>query len=140
MNLRQRDIPSNGLNLDPGLHKKQKTQIRKFAAKRVMALVFWDKLTILLIKFFQIGSNMTGSKYAEVLGNLRQAIRQKREGMWKKGVYLLHDDTPCHTSRVSQNAIRELGFMELNHFPYSPDLAPRDYFLLPRLKNYLRKK
>jgi hypothetical protein len=30
-----------------------------------------------------------------------------------------------------------LGFQYLDHPPYSPDLAPSDYHLFPRLKNQL---
>ena len=34
--------------------------------------------------------------------------------------------------------IRENGFEIIEHPPYSPDLAPSDYFLFGNLKNYLR--
>jgi len=45
------------------------------------------------------------------------------------GVLLLHDNAPVHMSAKSQAAIRQCGFQQLNHPPYSPDLAPSDYFL-----------
>ena len=43
-----------------------------------------------------------------------------------------------HKSRVAQAAIRECKFEQLNHPPYSPDLAPSDYCLFPNLKSHLR--
>ena len=41
-------------------------------------------------------------------------------------------------SRVAQAAIRECKFEQLNHPPYSPDLAPSDYYLFRNLKSHLR--
>lgn len=35
-------------------------------------------------------------------------------------------------------AIEETGFELLEHPPYSPDLAPSDFYLFPRLKEHLR--
>ena len=43
-----------------------------------------------------------------------------------------------HKSRVAQAAIRECKFAQLNHPPYSPDLAPSDYYLFRNLKSHLR--
>ena len=42
-----------------------------------------------------------------------------------------------HKSRVAQAAIRECKFEQLNHQPYSPDLAPSDYYLFRNLKSHL---
>lgn len=41
---------------------------------------------------------------------------------------------------IAQAAFNECGFVELNHPPYSPDLAPSDFFLFPNLKKKLRGK
>ena len=43
-----------------------------------------------------------------------------------------------HKSRVAQATIRECKFEQLNHPPYSPDLAPSDYYLFRNLKSHLR--
>lgn len=56
------------------------------------------------------------------------------------GVLLLHDNAPVHKARIAKAAVRECGFEEINHPPYSPDLAPSDYFLFPNLKKDLRGK
>lgn len=37
-------------------------------------------------------------------------------------------------------AIQDAGFELLEHPPYSPDLAPSDFYLFPRLKEHLRGK
>ena len=45
-----------------------------------------------------------------------------------------------HMSAISQAAIQQCGFQQLNHPPYSPDLAPSDYFLFRVMKKFLRGK
>ena len=44
------------------------------------------------------------------------------------------------TSAKSQAAIWQCGFQQLNYPPYSPDLAPSDYFLFQVMKKFLRGK
>ena len=35
---------------------------------------------------------------------------------------------------ITQQAVRDCGFVQLDHPAYSPDLAPSDYFLFRNLK------
>ena len=39
---------------------------------------------------------------------------------------------------IAQEAVRDCGFVQLDHTAYSPDLAPSDYFLFYNLKSHLR--
>jgi histone-lysine N-methyltransferase SETMAR len=71
---------------------------------------------------------------------LREAIKEKRRGKLSAGVLLLHDNTPVHMSAKSLAAIRQCEFQQLNHPPYSPDLAPSDYFLFRVMKKFLLGK
>ena len=64
-------------------------------------------------------------------------LKKKRRGELAAGVLLLHDNAPVYKSRVAQAAIRKSKFEQLNHPPYSPDLAPSDY-LFRHLKSLLR--
>src|SRR5215470_16123851 len=48
--------------------------------------------------------------------------------------------TRQRTSAKAQAAIQQCGFQQLNHPPYSPDLAPSDYFLFRGMKKFLRGK
>ena len=78
---------------------------------------------------------MTGHYYANVIEQLRVAIKEKRRGKLAAGVLLSHDNATVHKSRVAQAAICECKFEQLNHLPYSPDLAPSDYYLFRNLKS-----
>ena len=81
---------------------------------------------------------MTGQYYADVIQKLRQAIKDKRRGKSAKGVLLLHDNAPVHKALAAKSCIRECGFEELIYPPYSPDLAPSDYYLFRNLKSHIR--
>ena len=37
---------------------------------------------------------------------------------------------------IAQEAVRDRGFIQLDHPAYSPDLAPSDYFLFRNLKSH----
>ena len=115
--------------------KKFRTQP---SAGKVMATIFWDAKGILLIDYMPPKTTINGQYYANLMKELRKSIRQKRRGMLTRGVLLLHDNAPVHKSRVAQASIRECGFEQLNHPPYSPDLAPSDYFLFRQMKSALR--
>ena len=51
-----------------------------------------------------------------------------------KGVLFHQDNAPAHKSVVAMAAVRDCGFELVDHPPYSPDLAPSDYFLFPNMK------
>ncbi|KAI6653929.1 Histone-lysine N-methyltransferase SETMAR [Oopsacas minuta] len=71
---------------------------------------------------------------------LRQAIKRERRGKLTLGVLLQHDNARPHVSSKTMIAIDDLGFECLPHPPYSPDLAPSDYWLFGEMKRPLRGK
>jgi len=58
--------------------------------------------------------------------------------MLTRGVWLLHDNAAVHKSMIALEAVRNCGFVLLDHPAYSPDQAPSDYFLFRNLKSHLR--
>ena len=56
------------------------------------------------------------------------------------GVLLLHDNAPIGKCKIVQAAIRQAGFIELNHLTYSLDIAPTNYHPLSNLKKFVRLK
>ena len=82
--------------------------------------------------------SVTGQYYAQQLQRLKQAIIARRKGKWSAGVRLLHDNAPAHTAKVAVAMAAQCKFELLPHPPYSPDLAPSDYYLFPQLKLSLK--
>ncbi|KAG6795134.1 Ammar1 transposase [Apis mellifera caucasica] len=79
--------------------------------------------------------------HIEQLTKLNNAVEEKRPELTnRKGVVFHHDDARPHTSLVTRQKLLELGWDVLPHPPYSPDLAPSDYFLFRSLQNSLNGK
>jgi histone-lysine N-methyltransferase SETMAR len=105
-----------------------------------MATVFWDEKGLLLLQFMPHKTTITGQTYANTIAALGEAIKEKRRGKFSAGVLLRHDNAPVHMSAKYQAAIQQCVFQQLNHPPYSPDLAPSDFFLFRVMENFLRGK
>ena len=50
----------------------------------------------------------------------------------------MYDSAVAHRALATQKKLAYLGFQHLDHPPYSPDLAPSDYYLFPGLKKELK--
>ena len=86
------------------------------------------------------GSTVSVAYYANELHELREALNSKRRGKLRRGVLLLHDNAPAlaaHAAGVATSVAAEYGYKLLPHPPYSPYLAPSDFYLFPLLKEHL---
>ena len=115
--------------------KKLKTQP---SADKVMATVFWDAQGVIMLDFLVKKSTITGAYYANLLGQLRTAIREKRRGKLSKGILLEQDNARVHTCKIAMDAVERNGYELIPQPAYSPDLAPSEYFLFPNLKKDIR--
>ncbi len=111
--------------------------------KTTMLTTFFDCNGLIHVEFEPRGKTVTAEAYCVTLGRLREKIRRKRPDLWvmENGwwCYLLHhDNTTPHTSTITLAAYGETNTELLAHPPYSPDLAPSDYFLFSELKSHMR--
>ena len=58
--------------------------------------------------------------------------------MKKKKVLFHQENTPYHKSIATMEKLHEVHFEFLLHPPYSPDLAPSDYWLFVDIKRMLQ--
>ena len=117
--------------------KRPKTQQ---SAGKVMASIFWDAHGIIFIDYIENRKTINSEYYVALLERLKTEIAKKRPHMKKKKVLFHQDNAPCHKSLVTMAKLHELGFELLPHPPYSPDLAPSDYWLFADLKKMLQGK
>lgn len=117
--------------------KRPKTQQ---SAGKVMASVFWDAQGIIFIDYLEKGKTITGAYYSSLLDRLKEEVKQKRPHLAKKKIRYHHDNAPSHSSLIAQGKLYELGFELVPQPPYSPDLAPSDFYLFPNLKRWLSGK
>ena len=122
----------------PGSPRPNKFKTQPSAGK-VMATVFWDAKGVIMLDFLPKRSTITGVYNANLLDQLRTAIRKKkRRGKLSKGVLLQQDNARVHTCKVAMDTVERNGYDLIPHPAYSPDLAPSDFFLFPNLKKDIR--
>ncbi len=64
-------------------------------------------------------------------------LRKKRPEM-VVGDWMFHwDNTPVHTAAKVTDWMGARDIKLIEHLPYSPDLAPADFFLFPKVKREL---
>ena len=71
----------------------------------------------------------------EVLREFRKRFRRKRPTHFKSGQCHFHlDNAPVHNSILVTDYLTKMGIKTVPHSPYSPDLAPCDFWLFPKLR------
>jgi transposase len=77
--------------------------------------------------------------YLDVLKRLRESIRRKRPQLWRNNSWIIHhDNAPAHASLLIRDFLAQHETTVLPQPPYSPDLAPADFFLFQKLKSTLK--
>ena len=91
----------------------------------------YDVQGVILCHFVQHGETVNAQNYAADLQNhLCHADRR---------VIILHDNSTPHKAICVRDLLRRLRWEVLEHPPYSPNLSPCDYDLVPKLKAPLRE-
>ena len=112
---------------------------RKQGSLKVMHIFFFDTSGVILRWPVPAGTTVNAQYYKMVLQDkLRPAIRKKRPGLLESGVIFHHDNAPVHTARVITELLDQYEWSQLEHPRYSPDLAPCDFWLFPKMKEHLR--
>ncbi|PNF22853.1 hypothetical protein B7P43_G16600 [Cryptotermes secundus] len=108
------------------------------SVEKMMLAMFWDSDGVILTHCVPKGTTLTGASYQDVLKNkLHPALREKRPE--KAARVLFHqDNAPAHRAYAMQQFLREHNLEVVSHAPYSPDLAPSDFWLFPTMKDTLR--
>jgi histone-lysine N-methyltransferase SETMAR len=102
-----------------------------------MATVFWDRKGVLLAVFMPQDTTINAESYCATLRRLRYAIQKRRRGILSSGVMLLHDNARPLAAARTQAILQEFGREVFEHPAYSSDLAPSDFHLFPKLKEFL---
>ncbi len=141
------ETKANSLEWRPKGGARPQKALRNKAAKKTMAILFFDTLGVVHLEFLPRGQTIDSDFWISVVKCLKESIRRKRPVMWRGGGFdgktdrdfLLHmDNVPVHISIPSLAFYGENDIDLLLHPAYSPDLAPCDFWAFPALKNKLR--
>ena len=107
---------------------------------KVMVIVFLDCEGIVRSDFVPRGTTVNSGFYKGTLERLRNDMRRKRPEKWANGFLLHHDNSPWHTSLLIREFLAAKSLPVCPHPPYSPDLAPCDFWLFQKIKSVLKGK
>ena len=136
MTLRPNELRANGKR---PLHRDWKKQDKWGQMWKWCSLFFFDVQGIVHREFIPPGQTVNQEFYLEVLRRLRENVQRKRSELWRSGDWFLHhDNVPIHTALSVTRYLASLEWTVVPHPPYSPDLAPCDFFLLQTMKKTLK--
>ena len=76
----------------------------------------------------------------KILPNLIKNLNQARPKAGMRDIKILIDNASSHVAKYTKSFLESVGIELLSHPPYSPDLAPCDFWLFPKLKYTFRVK
>ena len=121
----------------PGSPTPKKAKVVSSAGK-VMVISFFDIHGMVYQHVVPAHTTVTGAYYRDVLKILQGHIRRKRPHLHETSWMLHHDNARPHIANVVAEYLAKINVKCVPHPPYSPDLAPGDFFLFPNLKKKLR--
>ncbi len=106
---------------------------------KTMVIVFFDIQGVVHQGYVPWGQTVNTEYYMEVLKRLRERVCRMQLEMFKENSWILHQDhAPAHASLLVRQFLSRNVMTVANHHSYSPDLAPCDFFLFPKVKKVLR--
>jgi histone-lysine N-methyltransferase SETMAR len=103
--------------------------------QKTMFTVFFNGTGKYKIAVFLEGQKVNSASFMEfVLRRLAKICSPQGKGTHERRVMLPFDNAPVHNAEAVRQNLASFGFRRVAHPPYSPDLAPRDFFLFGAVK------
>jgi len=104
---------------------------------KTMIIVFFYSRGTMHKEFVPPGQTVNHAFYKDVLERLRKWAQRVRTDIADDWV-LHHDNAPAQTAVQIREFLAKKNIPVLPHPPYSPDLAPCNFYLLSKLKSKLK--
>jgi len=112
---------------------------KKARQVKSMLIAFFDIDGLVHHEYVPRGQTVNKEFHKTVLQRLHDAVRRHRPEKWHSGKWILHhDNAPAHRAVTTNEFLAKHNLSSLPHPPYSPDLAPCDFFLFPQLKKTMQ--
>lgn len=133
------DNPKRKKSWGPVGHASTSTAKPNIHLDKVMLCIWWDQKGIVYYELLQPGETITGEVYKRQLMRLKRALNEKRPDYATRheSIIFHHDNARPHCSIPVKNYLEYCGWEVLPHPPYSPDIAPSDYYLFRSMHNEL---
>ena len=122
-----------------GIDESPKTVVRRSLYEpKTMFTIFFRTSGPVYIDRLDKGETITSTYYIEnVLKPLFKELKKQRPKSGLTNIKILHDNARPHTAKNTFSFLEDEGVAIIDHPPYSPDLAPCDFWLFDYLKRNL---
>jgi histone-lysine N-methyltransferase SETMAR len=96
-------------------------------------------MKIVHFEFLEQGPTVNQHYYLEILRRLCEVVHRRRPELWPDAWILHHDNALAHDALTVWEFLAKNSIMKLGHPPYSPDLAPCNFWRFPKLKTALKR-
>ena len=120
----------------PGSPRTKKA--RKSRSKiKTMLIIFFEIRGVIHHEYVPAGRTVNAKFKVEVLKRLREHVRRARPELWAENAWILHqDNAPSDSALDTHEFLAKIKITTMEHPPCSPDLAPCDFCLFPKVKKY----
>ena len=102
---------------------------------KLLMIPFFDSTGMIYMHWVPTGKTVNKEYYVVVLREFRKRFRWKRLALFNSGQWHFHpDNAPVHNSILVTDYLAKMGINTVPYPPYSPDLAPCDFWLFPKLR------
>ena len=119
-----------------GSPRFKKARLSKSTHKLLM-IHFFDSTGMIYMHWVPTGHTVNKEYYVEVLREFMMTFRRKRPAFFKSGQWHFHpDNATVHNSILVVDCLSKMGIKTIPQTPNSPELAPCDFCLFPKLRGY----
>jgi histone-lysine N-methyltransferase SETMAR len=105
---------------------------------KTMFVIFFRSTGPVYIHSVERGKTIDQNYYINnCLSPMIENLKKQRPSSGTKGIKILHDNATPHTHEATVTFIQSNGMQIIDHPPYSPDLAPCDFWLFDYIKQRL---
>jgi len=103
-----------------------------------MFYIFFKTTGVVHLGYVEKGDTITGQYYVRnCLRPIIQEINKQRPITGTQNLKFLHDNARPHVTQTVTDCLNQAGITIIRHPPYSPDLAPSDFWLFDLIKKNL---
>jgi histone-lysine N-methyltransferase SETMAR len=114
---------------------------RTISLEKTMVSAYFLRCGFVSVEFIPMGQKYNSQFFTKtVLPSIERKRAECRPKLRTTAGHLHVDNAKPHISKMSIEKIKELGFILVPQPPYSPDVAPCDFFLFGYLKQHLEGK
>ena len=117
-----------------GSPRPKKTRQSK-STHQLLIKLFFDSTGIIYMHWVPTEQTVNKKYYVKVLREFSKRFHRKRPALFKSGQLQFHQDSaPVHNSILVTDYLTKTGIKTTSRPPYSPDLAPCDFWLFSKLR------